>query len=79
MSVVPSNNFFFYVIKSFDKSVKLIEWNTFYSVVLISFLAGCVSVCLVSRIFVINYIYKYAPNGRPINKMILIEQVRSFI
>ena len=77
MSDIPTNNFFFYFSELVDKSVKLIEWNGIYSVAFISFSAVCVSVCLVSRTLVINYIYRYAPNCRPINKMILVEQVRA--
>ena len=75
MSETPSNNYFFYLIDIVDKSVKFIELNGFYSAVLISFSAVCGTVCLSSRSFVINYIYRYAPH----DKMILIEQVMNSI
>ena len=75
MSETHSNDYLFYLIDIVDKSVKLIELNGVYSIVLIGFSVICGTVCLSSRSFVINYIYRYAPNDRPINKMILIEQV----
>ena len=75
MSDFLSNSSLFQIIQIGDKSVKLIVWDGFYSISLISFVLICGTVCLTSRILVVNYIYRYAPKDRPINTMTLMEQV----
>ena len=75
MSEIPSNNFLLKLIEVKEESMKLIKWDGLYSVAFISFVAICGSICLVSRVLVINYIYRYAPKDRPVNTMTLFEQV----
>ena len=75
MSDLLQNNSLFQIVDVEDKSVNLIVWDGFYSITLISFVLICGSVCLTSRILVVNYIYRYAPKDRPINTMTLMEQV----
>ena len=75
MSEIPSNNFLLKLIEVKEESMNLIKWDGLYSVAFISFVAICGSICLLSRVLVINYIYRYAPKDRPVNTMTLFEQV----
>ena len=75
MSEIPSNNFLLKLIEVKEEYMNLIEWDGLYSVAFISFVAICGSICLLSRVLVINYIYRYAPKDRPVNTMTLFEQV----
>ena len=61
-----------------DESVRVIQWHGFFSIILIGLLSVCGVVSTSGKVMIIHFILTKAPK-RPLNKMILFDQVRIFI
>ena len=68
----------FNVINVEDQSVAIFNWEWWKICILLGLYLICVSVTLCGVVMIIIYIVKYAPKGRPINEMILVDQVKNF-
>ena len=62
-----------------DQSLSIFSWQGWSLWVFKCFLAFCGLICIIGRFLIIHYIQKYAPKQRPINRMILVDQVCKFI
>ena len=66
----------FEIIHIEDHSLTFFRWEEWISKLLTFFLAICALVSIIGTTMIIFYIAKHAPKERPINRMILIDQVR---
>ena len=57
-----------------DENVHVIQWHGFFSITLICFLSACGVVSTSGKVMIIHFILTKAPK-RPLNKMILCDQV----
>ena len=71
---VEESNFFEWF-KRQDESIPLIEWDGWASIgiLFIVIISSCINI--VCKGLIIHYTWNYAPKGRPINALILFEQV----
>ena len=71
-------NFVFLWFKITNESIPLIKWDGLKSI----FIIGILSLIIVLNVWfkglIINYIVRFAPKDRPINEMMLLEQVSLF-
>ena len=58
-----------------DNSLLIFSWQGWSVGVFKCFLGICGLTCIIGRSLIINFILKYAPKQRPINTMILVDQV----
>lgn len=63
------------VIDFTDESVSLLKLDWISTSILVFVLIICGLINTGSKSFVINFVIKYAPKGRPINTLTLIDQV----
>ena len=59
-----------------DQTITLFEWDGFESVLVIVYALIMGITNIVCKVLIINYILRYAPKDRPINNMMLVEQVK---
>ena len=65
----------FNIINVEDQTVAIFNWEWWKICLLLGLYLISASVALSGQIMIIIYIMKYAPKGRPINEMILVDQV----
>ena len=61
-----------------DQTITLFEWDGLESVLVIIYTLIMGIKNIVCKVLIINYILRYAPKDRPINNMMLVEQVKKF-
>ena len=61
-----------------DQTITLFEWEGLQSVLVIVYTLIMGITNIVCKVLIINYIWRYAPKDRPINNMMLVEQVKEF-
>ena len=66
----------FNVIHVEDQTVAIFNWEWWKICLLLGLYFICASVALCGQVMIIIYIAKYAPKGRAINEMILVDQVK---
>ena len=66
----------FNIINVEDQTVAIFNWEWWKICLLLGLYLISVSVALFGQVMIIIYIAKYAPKGRPINEMILVDQVK---
>ena len=76
MAYFGLDNQIFNVINVEDQSVTVFNWEWWKICLLLGLYLISASVGLCGQVMIITYIIKYAPKGRPINEMILVDQVR---
>ena len=59
-----------------DQTVAIFNWEWWKICILLGLYLIIASVALCGQVMIIIYIVKYAPKGRPINEMILVDQVK---
>ena len=59
-----------------DQTVAIFKWEWWKICLFLGLYVICCTVVLCGQVMIIIYIGKYAPKGRPINEMILVDQVR---
>ena len=66
---------FFEWFKRQDESIPLIEWDGWASIgiLIIVIISSCINI--ICKGLIIHYTWNYAPKGRPLNALILFEQV----
>ena len=66
---------FFEWFKRQDESIPLIEWDGWESIgiLIIVIISSCINI--ICKGLIIHYTWNYAPKGRPLNALILFEQV----
>ena len=62
-------------VKRQDESIPLIEWDGWASIgiLIIVTISSCINI--ICKGLIIHYTWNYAPKGRPLNALILFEQV----
>ena len=66
----------FNVINVEDQTVAIFNWEWWKICILLGLYLINASVALCGQVMIIIYIVNYAPKGRPINEMILVDQVK---
>ena len=69
----------FNIINVEDQTVAIFNWEWWKVCILLGLYLISASVALCGQVMIIIYIVKYAPKGRPINEMILVDQVKRYI
>ena len=64
------------IIETEDHNLSIYKLEKWQSNILVSFLCVCLVIDIVGKGMIIFYIGNYAPKERPINRMILVDQVR---
>ena len=77
MYKLGSLNQTFFANEIIDHSFSLLKWKNWEISILVLFLTICTIVAIVGQTMVIHYIQKYAPKQRPINRIILVDQVKT--
>ena len=67
----------FNIINVEDQTVAIFNWEWWKICLLLGLYLISASVALSGQIMIIIYIIKYAPKERPINEMILVDQVKN--
>ena len=65
------------IIEIHDHSLSLLNWPGWQLSLYLLFLAICSVIAIGGRTMIIYYLLRHAPKERPINKMILVDQVRN--
>ena len=66
------------MLESFDsKAILIFRWHSWKSPILVGLLVVAMVLSIGGKSMIINYIARFAPRGRPINIMIMIDQVVS--
>jgi len=64
------------MLESFDsKAILIFRWHSWKSPILVGLLVVAMVLSIGGKSMIINYIARFAPRGRPINIMIMIDQV----
>ena len=64
------------MLESFDsKAIRIFTWDSWITPILLGLLAVVTVFSVGGKSMMINYIARFAPRGRPVNIMIMIEQV----
>ena len=66
----------FNIINVEDQTVAIFNWEWWKICLLLGLYLISASVALCGQVMIIIYIMKYAPKGRPINELILVDQVK---
>ena len=61
-----------------NESIQLVKWTGVNSVVLVIFTIFIGLVGMISKGLIINYVLRFAPKNRPINTLMLFEQVSKY-
>ena len=64
------------LISASDQSLSIIKWDPLTSPLLIVFLLAFLIGGVSCRTLIVNYVLRYAPKKRPMNSLILIDQVQ---
>ena len=68
----------FKIINVEDHSIQNLQWDWWLLFLFITYYIICAAIAIGGQSMIIFYIAKYAPKERPINKMILLDQVNLF-
>ena len=61
-----------------NESIQLVKWTGVNSVILVIFTIFIGLVGMISKGLIINYVLRFAPKNRPINTLMLFEQVSKY-